>query len=95
MEVDDELEKVQTDKDWRISRLCGRVPGDFKLIDELLVELRKPGQTWADLERQSSVTRAAFARLRQAWREGWMEFLTLGIAKYFNAIRGNGEIHQE
>jgi len=40
---------------------------------------------WADLEQQTSVTRAAMARLRAAYASGEMPVITLGLAKYFRA----------
>lgn len=59
------------------------MPSDLKLIDELLVDMRRTGETYSQLERRSSVTRDAMQRLREAWKSGEMESITLSLALYF------------
>lgn len=56
---------------------------DLKLIDELLCDLKAPGESWADVERKTSITRYAMARLRKAHASGEMPVITLGLANYF------------
>lgn len=69
---------------------------DLKLIDELLCSMRQLlGVSWADMERESSVTRDAMARLRAAWESGEMPVLTLGIAEHFRKTPGRGEGERE
>lgn len=59
---------------------------DIKLIDELLCDLRIAlgSVSMSELERHSSVTRQAFARLREAYERG--QTVTLSFAKYFDNI---------
>jgi hypothetical protein len=65
---------------------------DLKLIDELLCDLRERMRdrrcidpvSWEDVENDTSITRAAMARLRAAWKSGEMELITLSLAKYFD-----------
>lgn len=58
---------------------------DLKLIDELLVDMRGT-RTWHELELSSSVTRAAFRRLREAWKAGEMPMITLSLVNYFKMV---------
>jgi len=55
---------------------------DLKLIDELLCDLKRSGETWADVEQRTSITRAAMHRLRTAYASGEMPVITLSLAKH-------------
>ncbi len=58
---------------------------DLESIDNLLVLMKGPSQTWADVEQQYSITRIAVARLRQAWADDEVRKLTASLAAYLSA----------
>ncbi len=56
---------------------------DLKIIDELLCVMKRPDQSWSDLENSYNITQIAMARLREAWNSKEMAMVTTGIANYF------------
>lgn len=64
------------------------MPSDLKLIDGLLCDLKwyLPGLAgWAEIERHTSATRKAMARLRQAIASGEVTWLTSGLYDYLHS----------
>ena len=64
---------------------------DLKMVDELLCLMKQQNNlTWAELERFTNTSHQAMQRLRQAWKNGEMEIITLGLANYFEETDGKG-----
>jgi hypothetical protein len=85
--------RQEADRTARVVR--ARIQADLKLLDEILCDLKTQiapaGQfsaTWAEVERHSSTTRDAMARLRRAWKTREMPAITLSLAQYFESGDG-------
>jgi len=43
---------------------------DLKIIDELIILMKKPDQSWVEFEYSYNITQEAMARLRNAYLSG-------------------------
>lgn len=60
----------------------------LKMIDELLCLLKqRDGLSWETMEEKGFlICRDAIAKLRQAWKDGEMDRITLSLAEYFKKV---------
>jgi len=56
---------------------------DLKIIDELIILMKKPDQSWVEFENSYNITQEAMDRLRNAYLSGEMEHITASLAIYF------------
>lgn len=68
---------------------------DLKLIDELLVLMKRPDQSWEEFENSYNITQEAMARLRNAYLSGEMEWITASLAIYFDREKALDELTQQ
>lgn len=68
---------------------------DLKLIDELLVLMKRPDQSWEEFENSYNITQEAMARLRNAYLSGEMERITASLAIYFDREKALDELTQQ
>ena len=69
------------------SQVDERALTDLQIIDELLLIMKGPSRSWADVEQDYDITRLAMRRLRQAWADGDVRSLTMGLAQYLEATQ--------
>ena len=69
------------------SQVDERALTDLEIIDELLLIMKGANRSWADVEQDYDITRLAMRRLRQAWADGDVRSLTMGLAQYLEATR--------
>ena len=57
---------------------------DLKIIDELIILMKKPDQSWQEFENSYNITQKAMMRLRNAYLTGEMDQITASLAIYFD-----------
>lgn len=68
---------------------------DLKIIDELIILMKKPDQSWGEFENSYNITQEAMARLRNAYLSGEMEWITASLAIYFDREKALDELTQQ
>ena len=68
---------------------------DLKIIDELLIIMKKPDQSWGEFENSYNITQEAMTRLRNAYLSGEMECITASLAIYFDKGKALDELAQQ
>ena len=59
---------------------------DLKIIDELIILMKKPDQSWQEFENSYNITKKAITRLRTAYLSGEMDCITASLAIYFEGV---------
>lgn len=59
---------------------------DLKIIDELIILMKKPDQSWQEFENSYNITQKAMIRLRTAYLTGEMDQITASLAIYFEGV---------
>lgn len=75
-----------------VLQLKETISTDLKLLDEVLC-MQKGSETWEELEKTNMAIYEAMARLRHAWRNKEMQFITMSLAIYFKKEMENEALH--
>ena len=68
---------------------------DLKIIDKLIILMKKPDQSWGEFENSYNITQEAMARLRNAYLSGEIECITASLAIYFDKGKVLDELTQQ